>query len=59
MDKTAKQYYEDINLFRGFAIWLIVSQHMMQVLVFENKIENNWNTDWGFIHRYMDVLAGL
>lgn len=45
MDKTAKQHYEDINLFRGFAIWLIVSQHMMQVLVFENKIENYWNTD--------------
>lgn len=54
----SKQFFESINLFRGFAIWLIVSEHVMFLLVRPEGVSNYFHSNWTFIHRYCDVFMG-
>lgn len=56
--QTKKQFYGSIDLFRGFAIWLIVTEHILSIFVQSNNVENYFQSRWLFIHRYLDVFAG-
>ena len=44
-NQTAKiKYYNDVNLFRGFAIFIIVWQHILMLIKFYGGV--NWETHW-------------
>ena len=51
-----KKFFDELDLFRGFAIFLIVLGHMFgQITLY---IENYWKSDWTFLYRYYSVLMG-
>lgn len=51
-------FFESVNLFRGFAIWLIVTEHILVLLIRPSGVSNYFQSNWTFIHRYLEVFFG-
>ena len=53
---SRKQYYDEINYFRGLVIFLIVWSHM-KTLVWSGYDPSSLNTSWEFVRRLFSVLV--